>query len=198
MISQKTEPAVYYNQHLRKIIRSIIRGDKDRNKTDDEKVRTDLMEKCLRPESLVAPKVNKEIWRTLSSSTRSKDLEAQKPQKLILHAIVPIASIVDKLIQNEPQGNDCATNGVVDTLMDAIAMLSITNGNMNTSRRNAIKPSLNADYRASSLPQNPVTDNLFGENLSEQLKRSQRRTRWKKRSTPTMMSARVTVPRGLF
>ena len=44
------------------------------------------------------------------------------------------------------------------------------NDDVNTSRRNAIKPSLNTDYRALISPQNPLTDNLLGENISEQLK----------------------------
>ncbi|KAK3107013.1 hypothetical protein FSP39_004968 [Pinctada imbricata] len=52
----------------------------------------------------------------------------------------------------------------------AVAMLSHTNDDMNGVRRTMIKPSLNTEYRALCSSQNPITANLFGDNIAEQLK----------------------------
>ncbi|KAK3084722.1 hypothetical protein FSP39_018007 [Pinctada imbricata] len=166
--SDKTGPAI--DDSLAKIVRGMMNKDRD---DKDDKTREELQEKHLRPENceiLITPKVNKEIWRTLPSSARNKDLELQKPQKLLVTAMLPLISSVDVLIKNDPKGENPSTNILVDNIMDAVAMLSHANDDMNGVRRSMIKPSLNTEYRALCSSQNPITANLFGDNIAEQLK----------------------------
>lgn len=158
-------------EELAKILKGMFSGEKC--KADEEKKREDYFEKFKIPEnceSLSVPKVNKEIWRSLPAAARNSDFDIQKPQKLIAHAIVPIIRVVDTLIKMDPQGDKDGTNETVNRLMEAISMMAMTNNEINHVRRNSIKPSLNADYRSLCSSQNAVTGNLFGDNITDQLK----------------------------
>lgn len=71
--SEKTGPSI--NAELSKILKSIVR---DRQTKKDDEKRTDLLEKNPRPENcdyLSTARVNPEIWRKISTTTRSKDME---------------------------------------------------------------------------------------------------------------------------
>ena len=171
--TDKTGPPV--DEKLANIMRSILKSEEKSKK--DEKTRESLIEKHLRPENcelLLVPKVNKEIWRTLPSGTRNKDLEVQKPQKMVVNAMVPLLSVVDSVIREDPNGDNPSTNSLVDNVMDALAMLSHANDDLNALRRSSIRPSLHTDYRALCSAQNPVTENLFGDNITEQFKNNSR------------------------
>ena len=145
----------------------------DISKADVDKKREEFIEKFLFPkncEILSVPKVNKEIWRLLPASARNSDIAIQKPQTLIAHAIVPIVRVVEVLIKADPQGDNEETNETVNRLMEAISMMAMANDDLNHVRRNSIKPNLNADFRSLCSSQNAVTDNLFGDNITDQLK----------------------------
>lgn len=114
--------------------------------------------------------MNKEIWRSLPAAARNSDLDIQNPQKLIARAIVPITRVVDTFVRMDPQGDKYETNETVNRLMEAISMMAMANDEINHVRRNSIKPSLNADYRSLRSSQNAVTGNLFGDNITDQLK----------------------------
>lgn len=114
--------------------------------------------------------MNKEIWRSLPAAARNSDLDIQNPQKLIARAIVPITRVVDTFVRMDPQDDKYGTNETVNRLMEAISMMAMANDEINHVRRNSIKPSLNADYRSLRSSQNAVTGNLFGDNITDQLK----------------------------
>lgn len=70
----------------------------------------------------------------------------------------------------DQQGDKDGTNETVNRLMEAISMMAMANDEINHVRRNSIKQSLNADYRFLCSSQNAVTGNLFGDNITDQLK----------------------------
>lgn len=77
---------------------------------------------------------------------RNSDLDTQKPQKLIAHAIVPIIIVVNTFVRMDPQayGEIDGTTEIVNQLMKAISMMAKAN-DIDHVRRNSVKPGLNAD-----------------------------------------------------
>ncbi|XP_062603503.1 uncharacterized protein LOC134265280 [Saccostrea cucullata] len=144
--SEKTGPTI--NLELSKILKSIVR--ERQTKKDDEKRRTDLLEKKPRPENcefLSAPRVNPEIWRKISTNTRSKDIDFQKSQSSLLRALGPVTYVLEKLLEKDPKGEDEEISPLIESLMDAVVLVSLANDDMNEFRRSNIKPDLHTDYR---------------------------------------------------
>lgn len=167
--SEKTGPCI--NSELSKILKSIVRDRQ--TKKDDEKRRTDLLEKNPRPNNcdyLSIPRVNPEIWRKISTTTRSKDIEFQKTQSSLLRAFGPVAYVLEKLVEKDPKGENEEISPPIESLMDTVVLLSMANDDMNEYRRNNIKPDLHTDYRSLCSNQVPVTEMLFGDNIADQLK----------------------------
>ena len=82
------------DEKLADIITVMLKG-----KLSDKK-RIELVEKHLRPDNcelLVVPKVNKEIWSIMYQS-KQKDITAQKMQKTLITALVPVINVVEKLV----------------------------------------------------------------------------------------------------
>lgn len=167
--SEKTGPCI--NSELSKILKSIVRDRQ--TKKDDEKRRTDLLEKNPRSNNcdyLSTPRVNPEIWRKISTTTRSKDIEFQKTQSSLLRAFGPVAYVLEKLVEKDPKGENEEISPLIESLMDTVVLLSMANDDMNEYRRNNIKPDLHTDYRSLCSNQVPVTEMLFGDNIADQLK----------------------------
>ena len=166
--TEKTGSAI--SEGLANLLKSLIR-ERACSKKDDERKRN--LESNLRPENcevLTPPSVNKEIWSNISSSMRSADLEYQKLQKILLRAIGPIMNVVDHLLKTDPEGKDKTMSFMIDNLMEATSMMAFANDDINNLRKNNIKSELNHDYRSLCSNQTPVTEFLFGDNVSEQVK----------------------------
>ena len=166
--SENMGPAI--SEGLSNLLKRLIR-DRANGKKDDERKR--VLEHNLRPENcevLAPPTVNKEIWGNISSTSRSSDLEYQKMQKVLLRAMAPIMTVVDQLLKKDPNGTDKTTAFMIESLMEATSMMAFANDDINTIRKNSIKSELNHDYRSLCSSQTPVTEYLFGDNISEQVK----------------------------
>ena len=136
----------------------------------DNKKRESLCEKHIIPENtrlLDVPKVNEEIWRVLSLDARSKDVKLQKVQSNCLRAIVPVVRAIDHLVKNQSQTDQVC---IVTLLVYSLALISCASSDMNSWRRDSMKKELNHEYTALCSQQNPVTEYLFGDNITEQLK----------------------------
>lgn len=147
--------------------------DKIIDKTMEDKKRNDLADKYPVPENVTKlnpPKVNPEIWRIIEAKTRSKDVKLQKIQQFTLRAMVPIMQVIDSLVA----GRDCKESlnfdELVTKLVDAVALTAVGNADANACRRESIKRDLNEEYQAICSNTNPVTQMLFGDNITDQLK----------------------------
>ncbi|KXJ27931.1 hypothetical protein AC249_AIPGENE2884 [Exaiptasia diaphana] len=111
--------------------------------------------------------VNHLIWDKLKHETRSGDLKLQRIQANLLKGIIPIISIVEKLVVEVLD-----VEALLKTATDSVAMLGAANFGLNMQRRDNIKPELNADYKHLCPPTVPFTEFLFGDDpdLSKQLK----------------------------
>ena len=71
---------------------------------------------------------------------------------------------------------------MIESLMEATSMMAFANDDINTIRKNSIKSELNHDYRSLCSSQTPVTEYLFGDNISEQVKAIQDTNKVSKKS----------------
>lgn len=140
-----------------------------------DEVQAERLKAYQRPEncdSLVTVKVNPLIWEKLRSETRSADIKLQKVQTLIIKSVMPSVQVIETL--NKVQ--DQIPTGILDVpalmkqLSDGIALSSCASYELNMRRREAIKPDLNQEYKHLCSSTVPVTEFLFGSDLSQQLK----------------------------
>jgi len=168
-LGQKKAPAV--NEQFASILKEVMR-----EKLNDE-VLTETKNRYIRPENcecLEPTKVNHLIWDKLTHNTRSNDLNLQRIQANLLKGVIPIVSIVEKLVkaQGDIPAELLDIESLIKTATDSVALLGAANFGINMQRRESIKPELNADYKHLCSPTVPFTEFLFGDDidLSKQLK----------------------------
>lgn len=168
-LDHKKGPAV--NQHLAKIVHGLMR-----EKLSDE-VLTETQNRYNRPENcecLTTTKVNHLIWDKLKPDTRSTDIKLQRVQSTLVKGVIPMVSIVEKLVAARDKVPKDALDvpGLIKAATDAIALIGAANFELNMRRRDNIKPELNEDYKHLCSSTVPFTESLFGDDseLSKQLK----------------------------
>lgn len=123
-----------------------------------EKHLTDLLEKYETPKNaknLCVPKVNQQIWDSLRPHTRNNDLKLQKVEKLMVKGITAIAKNKEGLSEDQENGLTCLAAAVFE---------------MNMLRREFIKPGLQEKFAPLCKTSIPITENLFGNDLSKYIK----------------------------
>ena len=137
-----------------------------REKGNEEKI-TELKKQFERPENcstLSETKVNQGVWNNLDESARSTDLKFQKVQKSLIKGTIAVVSEVNKLLA------DSEKEGTVRALMDGVLLLANANQELNFRRRELMRPQLNSNFRHLCNPSNPVTTELFGDDLPKAVK----------------------------
>ena len=131
-----------------------------------------LKEKLLTPENsktLVVPKVNSEIWNSLSQKTRSGDLRLQLLQRNVLKGIIGMAYASDEFLK----ADKCLDNNFAKCALDNIMLASESMAqvflDISANRRAEIKPSLDSQYTGICGTQ-AHGEFLFGANIVESLK----------------------------
>ena len=182
-LDQKKAPAV--NEQIAKIVHGLMR-----EKLSDE-VLTETQNRYNRPENcecLTSTKVNHLIWDKLKSDTRSNDIKLQRVQSNLVKGIIPIVSIVQKLVDaREKVPKDVLdVPELIRAATDAIALIGAANFELNMRRRDNVKPELNEDYKHLCSSSVPFTDFLFGNDsdLSKQLKDLAEATKVSKKLNP--------------
>ena len=111
--------------------------------------------------------MNANIWNNLGETARSNDLKLQKVQKYLVKGMTALVTVTDKLIKDEAKSSN-ADN--ISSLMDAVILLSNANTEVNLQRREPLKPELHPSYRHLCHPSNPITSQLFGDDLPKAVK----------------------------
>lgn len=136
-----------------------------------------LKEKMKTPENcklLAAPKVNGEIWNVLPNNIRNGDFKLQQMQIAMSQGLITLAKIADCVKSNNE-------NGLIPShVAEEILQLSVDGGNLigmgfqeiNSKRRQEIRPALNQEYSGICSQRFPVTEYLFGDDLNDNLRSS--------------------------
>ncbi|XP_046581251.1 uncharacterized protein LOC124288767 [Haliotis rubra] len=144
----------------------------------DEKQRAELFDKHLCPanvQKLKPPRVNTGIWQSMDLEARQRDAKSQKLQEIFLRGLVPLISAVDKLndMSNRKSSDHELVNkvsSVMGDIVDGVALIASGNYELSIKRRDAIRQNLRAEYKPLCSHSNPVTEFLFGDDLSDKIK----------------------------
>ena len=118
-------------------------------------------------EGLSETRVNANIWNNLGETARSNDPKLQKVQKYLVKGMTALVTVLDKLIKDEAKSSNDYN---ISSLMDAVILLSNANTEVNLRRRERLKPELHPSYRHLCNPSNPITSQLFGDDLPKAVK----------------------------
>ena len=130
----------------------------------------EIKKRYLRPkncEMLAETRVNLAIWNNLSERARTSDLKLQKVQKSLIKGSTAVIQVVNDLISKP----DMPSKGqIVNQLMDGVLLMANANIELNLRRREALKPELHTSYCYLCAPSNPITTELFGDDLPKAVK----------------------------
>lgn len=147
------------------------------NKRWSEKLPSDKLSEKLKKHSrpgnlgsLVAPRVNPEIWANMSHTAKRMDLRTANTQNIVSKVGTIIAKCTDNLLKaREKDAKKIDLDEMVSFHTDALALLGHSQYELSLKRREAIRPSLKKEYAALCSPNVPVTSLLFGDDLQQQL-----------------------------
>ena len=140
-----------------------------KDKPEEDKL-NEIKKRYLRPKNcdmLAETRVNLPIWNNLSERARTSDLKFQKVQKSLIKGTTAVVQVVNDLISKP----DMPSKGqLVNQLMDGVLLMANSNTELNLRRREALKPELHTSYRYLCAPSNPITTELFGDDLPKAVK----------------------------
>ena len=108
----------------------------------------------------MVPKVNEPIWNNIPQFSRSRDLKLQRIQKPLIKGLTALAKL-------------SSDTELTDDLKESFLLLSTANFELNSVRKEFIKPDLNPQLSNLCKPSNKVTKWLFGDDLGKQVKEMQ-------------------------
>ena len=152
------------NANLAAIVSKLLKEETEEDKLTEIKKRYPGPRNC---ERLAETRVNLPIWNNLLEKARSADIKLQKVQKSPVKGATAVASVVNNLITAPGMPSK---NEVVNNFMDGVLLLANANMELNVRRREALRPELHASCRYLSAPSNPISSELFGDDLPKAVK----------------------------
>ena len=161
--SEETGPPIH--EELAKIVTRLVRDGMLEERLQDKINKYPQPENC---EGLTKVRVNQLIWDNLSSTIRSQDLKFQKVQTSIVKGMTALARVTDAILKrvNKISGGKVLAQEAIDSL----SLLAHANTELNNRRKELIKPDLHTDYKHLCSASTTVTAELFGDDLSKQVK----------------------------
>ena len=131
---------------------------------------------------LIVPLTNNEIWTKMLWHHRNSDLTFTNFQRNVQKAAVAISQVADQILQKkqsmkvndkiETESNKFDVKGLIETSLDAVAILGHTSNKLSTLRKKNIRPLLSDDYKSLCKLDFTGADLLFGEDLSKSMTRA--------------------------
>lgn len=110
------------------------------------------------------PLVNPEIWKILDKRVHTQDRGLAEIQNIVATAMVPVIKLAENL-------KSAALNQGTKTLLsDTLTLLGQVQYNISVKRRYSIRPHLKKKYFGLCNISMPITKNLFGDDVSKEIK----------------------------
>ena len=124
---------------------------------------------------LTKVKINKLIWDKLEPTVRTYDSNLQKIQGAVMTSVIALSRVLEKVVTHQRKfkcSDDAAKSmdDILDTTSDALSLACVANSVVNNKRREHVKTSLNDDYKGLCSSATPVTTELFGDDVTKQVK----------------------------
>lgn len=145
-----------------------VRWEKILSSGLDRENRNNLMEKNILPTNLpqlTAPVLNAEVKKAVSVNISKRDRYLETNQNQLGKGISALGKAMTLLINNKEENR----NNILANLSEAAKLLTDVHYNTSIHRRFLLSPSLNKSVRDVTTKM-PITDLLFGHNLSEKIK----------------------------
>ena len=113
----------------------------------------------------VTPKVNLELWKLLSSWQRKSDVKFMSIQKSLVRTMNASLSILSKIYSG-----DFSMQIITQKTTDTLPILGEASHELSLARRVFIRSIINSEYKDLYSNSQPVTEFLFGDNLSQVIK----------------------------
>ena len=150
--------------NLATIVQKLLKDKPEEDKLNETKKRYLRPKNC---EMLPESRVNLAIWNNLSDRARTSDLKLQKVQKSLTKGVTAVVQVVNDLISKP----DMPSKGqIINQLMDGVLLMANANIELNLRCREPLKPGLHISYRYLCAPSNPITTELFGDDLPKAVK----------------------------
>ena len=124
-------------------------------------------------ECLKATRVNPEIWDKLSTTSKSRDIKAQRIENAIVQAMLAITSAADTLVRKSRSGEELGQPKMATTvtsLVDALALLATANQDVNQRRRDDHRADLNQAYKGLCKGDQEASALLYGDDITTRIK----------------------------
>ena len=132
--------------------------------TDDLVAKYRVPENC---DKLCAPMINNEIWKILNKRAQSYDKCFSDIQNLVATGMVPVIKLFE-VVKPHIAGNQEAKT----LFSDIITMMGQVQYNLSLRRRYMIKPHLKKKYHNLCHISMPISNKLFGDDVSKEVKNS--------------------------
>ncbi|XP_033761122.1 uncharacterized protein LOC117342930 [Pecten maximus] len=141
-----------------------------------EQKRKDISNKHSRPNNckLQVPRVNKGIWKTLRKSTKDTDVKWQTTQQMLCMGMYPLLKLTDLLYNASKDQGVLLKKDLMSALTlanDSFISLQVAFTDVSLKRRFMLKSELNKEFKDLCNTDNPITDQLFGDDLDTQIKK---------------------------
>ncbi|XP_046577977.1 uncharacterized protein LOC124285748 [Haliotis rubra] len=131
-------------------------------------------DKYQKPENcpnLTVPRVNNQVWNQVKPQTRSIDSKLQNVQSLLAKAFCPILELTDEVMNaSRDKKQQINLKTLAKKSCDSLRLLSAVFVELTNHRKDTFKPELKGAYKQLCAHNNPVTDQLFGDDLAKQIK----------------------------
>ena len=152
------------NENLAVIVQKLLKEKPEEDKLNEIKKRYLRPKNCA---TLAETRVNLAIWNNLSDRARTSDIKLQKVQKSLIKGTTSVVQLVNDLISTPDM---LPKDQIVSRLMDGVLLMANANIELNIRRREALKPELHTSYCYLCAPSNPITTELFGDDLPKAVK----------------------------
>ena len=123
--------------------------------------------------SLVATRVNPEIWDKLAPATRSRDVRSQRIQNDTSQGMIAVTEAANTLVRGTRAGETISPGSLtetVKTLVDSLALFGHANQEINQRRRDDQKSDLNQAYKSIGKMDKCHPSLLYGDDLANRVK----------------------------
>ena len=120
-------------------------------------------------EGLVTVKTNQLIWDGISPNARLNDKKMQNIETSVVKAATIVVKVVNQMAKIE-KDQDNTFGKLIDDTNDVLALLGHSNKQINTVRKDLLKPELKDEYVHLCNHNRPFTKSLFGDDISKSAK----------------------------
>ena len=138
----------------------------------DKEVSENLMNSTFKPENcdrLKVVRVNAAIFNNVSKDAKQNDLAIQKAQRPLIAGITKTVSLLNSYLTNKGE-NQLINQDMMKSLPDIIGLLCESSHEIDLRKHWIFKSEMKEQYKALCSDANPVTGELFGDQLSTTVK----------------------------